>query len=158
MLRHFYYSAQAPKGVKERVKSPYSNTFAFSRVTHNTHTHITLLFVKYCIYAYTCLERIKNFLFSEVQSDRASLQRFLCWWRTAAYFYKRWKFSDILYETIRPDIKHVPRITTGLLEVEFITKLTHFFYGVAKAKLCDVIYFYILLQHRLIKNMRSVFS
>ena len=149
MLRTFYFGnfasrIQAPKGVKERVKSPYSVTSAISHI----HTHSTHKFIHTHIYALYALgiEWIRiTILFSEVQSDRASLHLL----QMVAGCYVNFLRCMLCYNqdaTIRPVLKHGPRSSTGLRVVEFITKLV----GEAKAKLCEVI---LLLQHRLITDM-----
>ena len=123
-VTHAYASAlhaiyvQAPTGVKERVKSPYRQLYTSiclqSVYMSLTHTHIL----------YTAAVNI--FLFSEVQSDRASLHHFYDGselLRTITTYAACSAIFITQDATIRPVLKHGPRSSTGLRVVEFITKL-----------------------------------
>ena len=67
--------AQAPTGVKKRVKSPNS------QITRRKSTHTSIYSLLLCVFLRFC---VWNIYFSVVQSDRES-HPLLCGWRAAAF-------------------------------------------------------------------------
>ena len=120
-MRGFAVSAvdnlQAPKGVKERVKSPYRNASRYMlaacvyRITL-THTHPFIRNSSTLIYQRSTIGQSVFCIFLMVAGCYViltiALHALLC-------------FQDA---TIRPVLKHGPRSSTGLRVVEFISHNT----------------------------------
>ena len=118
--RFKHYGLQAPKGVKERVKSPYSETVILQTV-YLTILRNTLISIVLC--NQIVLPNQTNH-FSEVQSDRAPLRWFISYSELlctsialhATLLHSSWMKRGA---TIRPVLKHGPRSSTGLRVVEY---------------------------------------
>ena len=104
---------QAPKGVKERVKSPYRITSRIARARISPHiTHVRIAFTEIFNSAkYNRTERLLHLFDGSglLRNFTIALHALLC-------------LQDA---TIRPVLKHGPRSSTGLRVVEFISHNAH---------------------------------
>ena len=148
---------QAPKGVKERVKSPYRNTsmyrLNYDLRTSNTHTHFLPPFVL----------RARVGVLSYIQRSTIG-QSVFCIFLMVAGCYILYAFASLCVtcfamlrdDTLRPVLKHGPRSSTGLRVVEFISHNALIIHGEAKAKSYEV-KLTTLLQYRLITYRHRAF-